>query len=484
MIYDPNRPIKHNIKPFSDVCHDVYGRKIIKTIREEITKENIADDLANTLCTHMANAEEIDYLDRYYRGDQPILYREKKIRPEVNNKVVENLAQYIVDTKTSDMAGEPIQYVLHGTDEVKSDEINRLNTLMESEDKEYYDIELCRWRSICGTAFRFIGNNKDDDKEMDEANFYMEVCDPRETFVVYYQNEKPAYGVIIRQDEDNNDIFNVYTNNFYVAIKDGKIIEDSFALNGNKGIPIIEYPNNARRLSDIEITISITDEINKMASDRSNGIEQFVSSWVKFVNCAIDLDLYREMRQEGALVVKSNNGAENKADVDVLTQELNQTESQVAVSDLFEKLLVIQGLANRQTTTSGDTKGAVELRNGHYDAEKRAELSEPIFKRAERQMLRIVLNRLRINNKFTLMPSDIEVKISRTKTDNILTKVESLQMLLDSGVNPDRAIKTVGIWSDPEQVASESRERIDALFDSKINSDEEVVVDGEDRRTT
>jgi len=226
-----------------------------------------------------------------------------------------------------------------------------------------------------------------------------------------------------------------------------------------------------------------------MASDRSNGIEQFVSSFIKFVNCEIDIDQFRQMRNEGALTVKSNNGAENKADVDLLTQELNQTESQVAVSDLFEKLLVIQGLANRQTSASGDTKGAVELRNGHYDAEKRAELSEPIFKKAERQMLRIVLNRLRITEGFTLLPSDIEVKISRTKTDNILTKCESLTMLLDAGVYPDRAIKTVGIWSDPEQVASESRDRIDALFDTKINKDQpteegEVTDNGEDRRTS
>ena len=486
MNFEPTLPIQHNIKPFSEVCHDVYGRKIIRTTRQNIDKDNICDDLASALVTHGSNAVEIDYLDRYYRGDQPILYRKKEVRPEINNKVVENLAQYIVDTKTSDMAGEPIQYVLHGTDEKKSEEIKKLNTIMESEDKEYFDIELCRWRSICGTAYRYVGtNNQTNKQDLDEVDFYFEDCDPRDTFVVYYQDDRPAYGVIIRTDEQNRTLCNVYTPNFYVLIQDGKIVEDSYIPNGNGGIPIIEYPNNARRLSDIEITITITDEINKMASDRSNGIEQFVASFIKFINCEIDLEQFRQMRAEGALTVKSNNGAENKADVDLLTQELNQTESQVAVSDLFEKLLVIQGLANRQTSASGDTKGAVELRNGHYDAEKRAELSEPIFKRAERQMLRIILNRLRITQGFTLMPSDIEVKISRTKTDNILTKCESLQMLLDSGVYPDRAIKTVGIWSDPEQVASESRERIDALFETKINAtDKEVTEDGEDRRTT
>lgn len=486
--FDSIYALKHNEKPFSEICNDVYGRKIIRTTATRVDASNIVEEVGNSLPLHNRNRLEIDYLDRYYRGDQPILYREKAVRPEVNNKIVENLAQFIVDTKTAYMAGEPIQYVLHGIDEEKSEEVKRLNVLMESEDKQYYDIELCRWRSICGTAYRFIDNEHDDDILMDEADFSFIECDPRETYVVYYQNDRPAYGVIIRKDENNADILNVYTKGEYFAIKDGKIVQH--APNGNGAIPIIEYPNNARRLSDIEITITMTDEINKMASDRSNGIEQFVSSWIKFINCEIDEETFHKMRQEGALVVKSNNGAENKADVDILTSELNQTESQVAVSDLFEKLLIVQGLANRQTSSSGDTKGAVELRNGHYDAENRAELSEPIFKRAERRMLRIVLNRLRIKQGFTLLPSDVEVKISRTKADNILTKTESLSMMLQSGVNPARAIKTAGIWSDPEQVASESKARMDILYPTdpellqKPNEVVEVEEYGEDRRTT
>ena len=146
MVFNSIEPIKHNIKSFSELCHDVYGRKVIRTNLAKITPDNILTDVLNAISVHERNRVEIDYLDRYYRGDQPILYRDKKVRPEVNNKVVENLAIFIVDTKTAYMAGEPIQYVLHGTDEKKSEEVKRLNTLMESEDKQYYDIELCRWR--------------------------------------------------------------------------------------------------------------------------------------------------------------------------------------------------------------------------------------------------------------------------------------------------------------------------------------------------
>lgn len=475
------RNVHKNYRPFTAICDCDFGRKLITTNASVIDANNVVNELNKALTIHGQNALEIDYLDRYYKGDQPILYRDKTgNRSDVNNKIVENLAYMIVETKTAEIAGEPIQYVLHGTDDNKSQEVEALNIAMESEDKGYYDIELCRWRSICGTAYRFIGKNTDGDKLLDENEFYISTEDPKLTFVAYFNDNhnKPAFSCQIREDEDGNTVYTVYTKSLCFWIKDNAIIGTE--INGNGAIPVIEYPNNARRLSDIEITISISDEINKMASDRANGIEQFVSAWVKFVNCEIDVETFNAMKQEGALVVKSNNGSENKADVDIISQELNQSESQVAVADQYEKMLVIQGMANRQDNGgSGDTGSAVELRNGHYDAEKRAELGEPIFKRSERMTLRIILNRLRIYKGFTLMPSDVEIKISRSKMDNMLVKAEVLEILLRSGVNFKRAIKTIGLFSDPEQVASESKERMEILYPTTVTA---PVVDNGDEQ--
>ena len=457
------RYVGKNTRPFSAITQNNYGRTIIYTNQNRIDESNIVQELDKALVFHTQNATEIEYLDRYYRGDQPILYRKKEVRPEVNNKVVENIALFIVETKTSEMVGEPIQFVLRGTDENKSRQIAELNSIMESEDKAFYDIELCRWRSICGTAYRFIGTNEASNEPLlDESDFFISVEDPRNTFVVYHNNGRPAFSCQIRKTTEGNNLYFCYTKGEWFEIVGGEIVNRG--VNGNFAIPVIEYPNNERRLSDIELSITLTDEINKMSSDRANGIEQFVASWVKFVNVDVDLETFRSLRSEGALVVKSNNGSDNKADVDIMSQELNQTESQVAVNDLFEKLLIIHGLADRQTNTGGDTGSAVTLRNGFYSMEKRSELAEPIFKRAERNALRIILNRLRINKQFTLVPSDVEIKISRTKSDNMQMKAQVLQMLLQSGVKYERALKTIGLFADPEQVALESRKRMEMLY--------------------
>lgn len=460
-----------NVRPFTAICNCNFGRRIIYTNKKQITANNIVDELNKALVIHNQNAREIEYLDRYYRGDQPILYRKKVNRPEVNNKIVLNLAYELVERKTAEICAEPIQYVLRGTDDEKSNQITELNITMDSESKQEVDIDICRWRSICGTAYRFIGNDSGSDELLDESDFALFSENPVYTFVAYFSNGRPAFSCQIREGENGETIYFCYTNSEWFEITDGKILRNG--KNGNGAIPVIEYPNNARRISDIEITIPITDSINTLNSDRINGIEQFICSIMKFVNCQVDEEQFKKMLSLGALVVKSNNGAENKADVDMLSQELNQTEGQVVFNDLFEKFLSIQGLANRQGNTGGDTQGAVNLRNGHYDAGLRTAINEPILKKSERMSLKIILNRLRINRNFTLLPSDIEIHINHNKLDNMLVKAEVLKMLLDSGVYYKRAIKTVDMFSDPEQVAVESKKRMEILYPEEIK--EEIV---------
>lgn len=451
-----------NSKAFSEIVQKDFGRKIIYVNAETVDSSNIVELLSEGLSTHETNVTAIEYLERYYKGDQPILYREKTIRPEVNNKIVINLAYELVERKVADICAEPIQYVLRGVDEKKTEEVTFLNTMMDVEDKQSVDIDICRWRSICGTGYRWIERDIEQD-EMDECSFSLHSCDPKETFVAYFPTGKPAYSCQIRQDEDGNDVYYVYTKGEQFTISGDSIIESN--INGNGNIPVIEYPNNSRRLSDIEITISIMDAINTLSSDRINGIEQFVSSWVKFVNCEVDAENFLAMRQEGALVVKSNNGSDNKADVDIMTQELNQSQSQIVFDDLFTEFLEINGLASREGNTGGDTQGAVNLRNGHYDASLRTAINEPILRKSENMALKVILYMLKVDNGgFSLMPSDIEIHINHNKLDNMLVKAETASMLLTAGYHYKEVTKLIDLFGDPDRVSDMSKDRMEILY--------------------
>lgn len=457
-----------NRLPFTEVCSNSFGRSVIYSNADEITEKNIVQEVGKAYSTHLRNRAEIDYLERYYKGDQPILYRTKRVRPEINNKIVENHALEIVEHKAAENFGEPVQYVLKGADEStkdgKSVELNDFNDFNELENKAEVDIVMARDRSICGTSYKFHYNKKR--WSMDEAPYGIEREDPKDTFVVYSSGigKKPLFSCQIRKDKDNQKYYFCYTNRFWFKIQDSKIIESG--KNGINYIPVVEYPNNFYRLSDIEIVITSLDAINKMQSDRMNGIEQFIQSFIKFLNCEMSGEEWEKLREQGALTVKSNgNGA--KADVEIMSDELDQQQSQIAKDDLYENMLIVEGMPDRQENSGGDTGQAVVMRNGFYFSEKRAEISEPSYKKSERESIKIILNILRIKDLTSLTLKNIEIKITRSKMDNMSVKAQVFQMLVGSGIDPKVAIKVCSLFSDPEEVYLQSKPYLDAKYLTK-----------------
>lgn len=459
-----------NRLPFSEICSNAYGRMVIYSNVDEITIENIVEELGKALSIHWLNRAEFDYLERYYKGDQPILYRIKKVRPEINNKVVENHALEIVEHKAAENFGEPVQYVLKSTDEAtkekKSVEINDLNDYNELEGKDAVDIQMARDRSIGGTSYKFHYSRKK--YSPDESPFGIEREDPKDTFVVYRSGtgKKALFSCQIRKDKDEQQYYFIYTEKLWIIVKKGKV--EKYGRNGMKMIPVIEYPNNFYRLSDIEIVITILDTINKMQSDRMNGVEQFVQSFIKFINCEISEDDFKEMRQSGAFKVKTNGN--NNANVEIMSDELDQQQTQTAKDDLYENMLIIEGMPDRQENSGGDTGQAVVMRNGFYFSEKRAEISEPVYKKSERESIKILLNILRIKDLTSLTLKDIEIKITRSKMDNMAVKAQVFQVLVSSGIDPKVAIKVCNLFSDPEEVYLQSKPYLDAKF-ARENSD-------------
>lgn len=432
---------------------------------EYIDETNIVLEVGKAYATHLKNRTEIDYLERYYKGDQPILYRVKKVRPEINNKVVENHALEIVEHKAAENFGEPVQYVLKGTDEVtkeaKSVELNDFNDYNELEAKDEIDIQMARDRSICGTSYKFHYNRRNPTE--DEAPYGIEREDPKDTFVVYSAGvgHKALFSCQVRKDKDNQQYFFIYTDTMWYIVQNGGIKESG--KNGIKRIPVVEYPNNFYRLSDIEIVITVLDAINKMQSDRMNGIEQFVQAFIKFLNCEVDDEEFRKMREAGALKIKTN-GNGIKADAEIMSSELDQQQTQIAKDDLYENMLIVEGMPDRQENSGGDTGQAVVMRNGFYFSEKRAETSEPIYKKSERESIKILLNIMRIKGLTSLTLKDIEIKITRSKMDNMAVKAQVFQMLTQSGIDPKVAIKVCNLFSDPEEVYLQSKPYLDIKY--------------------
>ena len=319
---------------------EMYGRRVITTDATEITSANVIAELDKAFDTHGINRGEIKYLWDYYRGKQPILKREKAVRPEICNKIVENRANEIVSFKVGYLCGEPIQYVGRSSEENVSKAIAELNEMMFSENKATQDKEVVEWQMICGTAYRLV--LPDEVGSEDDAPFEMHTLDPHDTFVVYSSEvgNKAIFAVKYRVDKENHRIASIYTKDMFWKIIDNKIVEKRKHALGM--IPIFEYPANNARQGAFEIVLPLLDAINTVASNRMDGIEQFVQAFIKFINCDITAEDFKELKDLGAIKVKSSDG--QQADVDMVTNELNQMQTQTLVDYLHQTVLTVCGM--------------------------------------------------------------------------------------------------------------------------------------------
>ena len=425
------------------------GRTVISTNAKSITRENLLTVLTQAKMAHSKNKAEIEYLFNYYKGKQPILDRKKEVRPDICNTVVVNRANEIVAFKTGYLCGEPIQYINRNGEDSVTENINTLNEYMFSEDKASQDEEIVEWGNICGTAYRLV--LPDDRGEIDEAPFEMYTLDPRYAFVVYSNGigKKPLMGVIESQDENNVTHYSIYTEDKYFHVLESSIVEETPHILGM--IPIFEYPANNARLGAFEIVLPLLDAINNVESNRLDGVEQIVQAFIKFINCDITKDEYEAFLEMGAIKVKSVDGA--PADVGVVTTELNQDQTQTLSENLYNTVLTICGMPNRNGGNStSDTGSAVLLRDGWSLAEARAKDSEHIFKRAEKQMLKLVLKICNTSGELALKLSDISLKFTRRNYENIQSKSQVLiSMLQQEKIHPLLAFSSSGLFIDPEE---------------------------------
>ena len=460
---------------YIDLCRGDFGRKIAYTGASRITPNNVIDVLSDTIGIHNRNRSMIDYLYRYYKGDQPILYRKKLVRPEVNNKVVENHALEVVKFKAGQIYGEPIQYVCKKkkANEKVNSQVDLLNDYLDEVNADARNIQLGVYQSAIGTAYKAILREENWTEDSDLPPFRIFVPYPGDVYIIYSsKNGKPMLSVQILKDEDNQQYYHCYSDNQYFIVQNGKIKETG--INGFGGIPIVEYPNNHDRLSDVEIAITAFDAINKYQSDRLNGVEQFVQAFMKFKNCEVTEDEFLKMVKLGAISVKDT--SQNcQSDVDIMTAELNQSESQVAKDDIYNNMLIVEAMPNRQSNTGGDTGNAVYLRNGWDFAERDAKLVEAYTKEAEKASARIILNIIRKTSKdVDISTRDFDVKITRNPTDNMLVKAQALDYLFKNKIHPLIALITCGLFSDPQKVYEMSLPYLGTVYPELANPDAEM----------
>ena len=435
----------------------LFGRRVLYTDATEITAENVASVVQNVFPAHMANVDEINYLYNYYKGKQPILERIKEVRPEITNRVVVNFANEIVSFKVGYLLNSPFQYVAI-TD--KNEEVNILNSYMYQVGKQAQDQEIIEWNHICGTAYRYVEAKQPSEVNKGDSPFDLYTLDPRTTAIVYSSTfkKKRMAAITYTISAELNTIRNfvVYTKDWiftYAEDTEKKTISGLTQTPNTLGeIPVYEYPANNARLGAFEIVLPLLDAYNRISSNDVDGIEQTIQSFLKFINCDLDGDSLENLRQYGAIKIKSIDGA--PADVDSVKTDYSYDGANITKEDIHKAILTICGMPVQGNGSSiSANNGAILIQNGWSQAEARAKSSETMFKGSERTMLNLVFKICRTigEDGIDLKTSDVDCKSTRTNYENVQVKAQVLcEMLNTPRVHPKLAFEACGLFSDPE----------------------------------
>ena len=428
-----------------------FGRKPILTPETEITQENIIDVLRKAIPTFESNAADCVYLYEYYKGRQPILERIKEVRPEICNTIVVNRAYEIVTFKTGRFLYKPILYV--NRNEKSTKEVNALNDFMYADNKNGKDRELVDWMHICGHGYRMTI----DAPAKDGTPFHTYTIEPTRAFVVRRDtyDQKSVMGVYysfyLDDKKNKHKVYTCYTDHEVYEIENYEIKSVKPHILG--AIPIVEYPANYARLGCFEMVIELLDAINLATSNRMDGLEQFIQALMVFKNVDMDGEQFQLLRQQGAICIPS------ESDVDYLVHELNQSQTQTLIDDMYQAVLTICGMPNRQSgsKSTSDNKGAVVLRDGWSAAATAVKETRQYFEAAERETLSIVLDLFNIyrdaheTSATPLTMSDIVEHYDEGEYENMLEKAQVLTMLLSNDrVHPRDAFAFSNITADPE----------------------------------
>ena len=463
------------------------GRQVLYSSlsKNELNPLTIASVLKDVLPLHFKNVKEIDFLKGYYKGNQDILNKVKKVRSDINNIVLENNAYHIIEFSKGFVFGQPIQYVQRG--DTQSEEVDQLNDYMIAIQKSSEDMQLSEDWYVGGNAYRWISPNQDSE----DAPFKIKQINPKNAFVVYDtsidENVLFAGYVTAKKNYQTDEIYyilTIYTETYVYEYQARQVpnSKDEFEIsslikstpNLLGEIPIIEYSLNKSRLGKIEIVKTVLDALNKISSNDIDDIEQFVQSLLVFINAEIDKQRLTDLMELGAVNIK-NNGATKGivADIKLLSQKLSHSETKVLYDRLYNNMLTIVGVPRMtDKTSSGDTGQARLVGEGWTMANEKANQDEHAFKKAEKQLLKIILKicKNNPNSKISnINVKDIEIKFTRNKSDNLLVKTQGLMNMKSAQVPPSVAFEAIDLFSDSADVIKKAQ----AFYGDKFWNDAE-----------
>lgn len=493
--------------------YELRGRRRIYTDVEEITEKNVIEVLQDAILIHEQNRAEIAYLLAYEKGNQP-LQREKKVRKEIDIRVVDNVANQITEFKLGYDWGNPISYVQRGTKDLSGnnpnqddDAISMLNEMNDAEGAPAKDQEMARFIEVAGIGFQMV-----DIKQEYEGDsvFDLLTLNPLFTFCIYRNTarQQKMAGITYRTLKNGERYFTVYTKDRRFEIKNGHEIvngdkqeNDKWGFlprSGEKNpigmIPIVEFIRGYDRMGCFERQISDMDALNIEVSDFVNSVAQHVQGiwWGNDFDLPVNKETGETEPPVANQWLMTKTTANGKTPLlKALSSELNYSGVQSNIENKRNTILQKCYVPLQSDPGGGSTGTAMSMSSGWSAAEASACKKELIIRRSKMEVIKLELAAIKKSPDvpagsplLLLKASDVYPKFTRQKTFDLGTKTNSMVAMIKNGIHGRIAMQTVDLFPDVAQAWNDSKELIEKFQESLFEKKEATEKDREQQDLT
>lgn len=471
------------------------GRRRLYTEHEYVDSSNVVDVVTKAHGQFKHISAEIQFLVDYDRGIQP-LNREKKVRPEINIEVQDNMAHFIKEWKGDYFWGQPAMLVQRSDVESPDEDsdidgkaIAKLNAIMVNNAHiGYEDQKLADFVEICGIGQRMIDVKSRPDRT--GLPFKMATLDSRYAFVVYHDGigEKPVVGVTFSK-RGNKLRFTAYTDEMRFDIERGEIVNAE--VNPLGMIPIVEYERSVDRMGVFERLISQLDALNIMVSDSANDISQHTQEiwWANDVSFEDPVTGETKTPESGQWVMTFTGGQGNNPNIKPLSSTLDQPATLAMITSERLHVLELAKVPIQYSSEGGGSTGiAMDISSGWSAAEVDATREQQLVEKAKREELELIIRAINAAPMSVIAESDIlknvraidcDFHFNRRKNYDMAVKANTFATYISHGLHGRHALKEIDAFSDVEQVWNDSKELIEAYQKSQfINASKETQQEG------
>lgn len=421
----------------------------------------VADNLSYILGIHRKNVEEMRYLRNFHKGKQDIL---DKTRPngdtKINNKAVTNYAWEFVNFKKGYYVGKPIKYVdINGEENNKDIKyFNRYNRDIKKPSKDLVKYENMLITGVAYTMTLPVKNKIDVEWQ---SPYTYTILDNEDVCIVRANDiyKTKLFSMCISNIVDNNKTYEVYEiyygDNFIELTKDDTMV---YVTDEGK-MPvedcITEYQLNEQRMGVFEPVLSLLNSMNKMTSVQLDQLEELVNTYLTFENVDAKsiIENIDEFRRKRLLVVNTNK-PDTPAKIGSIKIDSEHSSVNEKYNTMEQRTYDIIGVPMPTSSTGQGVSGEAQVYGGGWENAQTIALvdTQYILQFEEEDLYKFIyISKDKAGTKTpNLVPTDIEVKYTINKSNNMMTKAQSMTYFVDKGFTREQALTFCEITDDPQ----------------------------------